>query len=387
MIVLNGLSILKYRSYANGEVFTKSTRPILELEKKELLKKEINQLSFPISYDFCLQNYRGEEINGTEFEFTIAIETSEAYFPVSYRLIEAEQGKEISLIGGKSKPLTIQQGTRQNRKFQLILDWQEWDKKLAENFEMVLKIETEPQIGIQIEKTILKLTRDDSLPSVNVSYSTQEITNQNVMVTIKCEKEIQPVSGFKLEEDGKTLTKEITENHTETVSIRDFSGNVAETEYSVNNIDKIPPQIIGCENGGIYESPLPLSYYDNDVIKEIKIEKYAEKLSISACQIDKNTSDLTVHMDASPLGTRKYRYYRNNKLYTTVTEKNYVFPEFQKEKDEIKIEALDEFGQVLDTAMVEEISQEEAKENLLLDENELTQKRELSNQSNGFCRK
>ena len=140
------------------------------------------------------------------------------------------------------------------------------------------------------EENIIKLIRDVNPPICNVSYSTQEWTNQNVIVTITCNKEIEQVSGFELSDDKKVLTKEVSENEDGIIKIRDFYGNFSEVEYSVNNIDKEPPQIIGCENGGIYSKPLTLDYKDNVEIKEILVDKYGTGLTCSYKDVYTDTS-------------------------------------------------------------------------------------------------
>lgn len=219
------------------------------------------------------------------------------------------------------------------------------------------------------EETIVEFTRDTTLPSCQIAYSTKEETNQNVIVTITANKEIQPVSGFELAENKKTLTKKVTENEKQKVSIRDFSGNSTVIEYEVNNIDKEPPQILGCENNGTYKSPLSLEYYDNHQIQEVKIDKYSESLLVKAYKNSKEESKIMICIEGQPLNTRKYRYYINDALYSTVTEQTYIFTALNPE-DEIKVEALDEFGNVLDMVVVEEILEQEEEKKVILEKSE-----------------
>ena len=203
------------------------------------------------------------------------------------------------------------------------------------------------------EETIIELKRDSSLPICQVRYSTEEETNQNVVVTITSNKQIEQVSGFELSEDKKTLTKVVSENETQTIKIRDFSGNCTEVEYNVNYIDKECPQIIGCENGGVYKGPVSLEYYDNSGIAEVQIDHYDEHLDATAYKINGN---LAVSIKAHPLNTKKYRYYIKEELYSTVTESTYIFTGLEAEMEKaIKVEALDEEGKVLDTIAIEEI--------------------------------
>ena len=66
--------------------------------------------------------------------------------------------------------------------------------------------------------------------------------------TIEADEEIEQSSGFVLSEDKKSLSKMVYVNESDKVLVKDLSGNYSEIEYNVNNIDKEPPQIIGCEN-------------------------------------------------------------------------------------------------------------------------------------------
>lgn len=214
------------------------------------------------------------------------------------------------------------------------------------------------------DDTIIELTRDSNSPVCNVAYSKEEMTNDNVTITITSNKEIEQVSGFELSEDKKILTKEISKNESGVVKVRDLSGNYTEVEYNVNNIDKENPQILGCEDGGIYQSPVVLDYYDNNEIKEILIDQYDDNLTASLHEIyydsyiyngiDRTDTSLTVNVENHPQNTKKYKYYINNKLYTTITDTNYTFTGLKKGTSyTIKIEAIDGIGNVLDSVDIQ----------------------------------
>ena len=84
---------------------------------------------------------------------------------------------------------------------------------------------------------------DNTAPSVNVEYSTKEITKENVMVTIKSNEEIQEMTGWTLSSDKKTLTKEYNVNTKETITVKDIAGNEKQATIEINNIDKIAPTV------------------------------------------------------------------------------------------------------------------------------------------------
>lgn len=216
----------------------------------------------------------------------------------------------------------------------------------------------------QFEETIIELTRDSDPPICSVTYSMEEMTKENVTITITANKEIEQVSGFVLSEDKKKLTKEVIENESGIVKIRDFSGNYAEVEYAVSNIDKQAPKIIGCENGQTCRSPVLLDYFDNTEIKEVIVDRYENQLELMLHEIysdsyfyhgiDRTDTTLTVQVSQHPLNTIKYKYYINNQLYTTTTDTNYTFTGLTKGTTySIKVEAIDEAGNILDTSMIE----------------------------------
>lgn len=96
-----------------------------------------------------------------------------------------------------------------------------------------------------IEESIIAATIqvDRTPPSLQVTYSTKEVTSGKVEVTIKAKEEMQEVEGWTLSKDKKTLKKEYTQNTQEEVKVKDIAGNVTKTSIRVNNIDKEAPVI------------------------------------------------------------------------------------------------------------------------------------------------
>ena len=91
------------------------------------------------------------------------------------------------------------------------------------------------------KSNIFNLTTDILAPTVEVEYSTTEITNQNVTVNLTASEEIQGVEGWKLSEDRFQLTKEYSENTEEIIIIKDLVGNETEQKIQIVNIDKVGP--------------------------------------------------------------------------------------------------------------------------------------------------
>ena len=210
------------------------------------------------------------------------------------------------------------------------------------------------------EETAMKLTRDNIAPRCTVSYSTIEPTNENVIVTIEADKEIEQSSGFELSEDRTKLTKTVYVNENDIVIVKDLSGNSTEVEYSVNNIDKGQPYIIGVENNKKYNSPVKLEFMDDSEIENILIDRYSDRLELdyhsefldSAIykNIDRTNNSITINIKEHPLNTKCYKYYLNDKLYITSSNTKYIYTGLEKGKEyNVKVEALDCNGNILDT--------------------------------------
>ena len=113
----------------------------------------------------------------------------------------------------------------------------------------ILDEEGEQQILIA---TVNNIDKDN--PTYEISYSIEEPTNSNVVVTINANEELIDIyqdyedeygelqsTGWVLSEDQKTLQKTYVENTSETVSLIDLAGNSIDVEVSVDNIFKDAP--------------------------------------------------------------------------------------------------------------------------------------------------
>ena len=86
---------------------------------------------------------------------------------------------------------------------------------------------------------------DAVTPEAKVTYSTENLTNGNVVATITANEPIQEVTGWKLSTDKLKLTKEYTSNTSasgEKVTIKDLAGNTTEVNVKITNIDKEAPK-------------------------------------------------------------------------------------------------------------------------------------------------
>ena len=96
---------------------------------------------------------------------------------------------------------------------------------------------------IEEKLSVATIQIDRTSPSLKVSYSTKELTTENVEVTIKADEEIREIDGWILQDDKRTLKKEYIKNMKEEIDVKDLSGNITKAEIIVDNIDKELPTI------------------------------------------------------------------------------------------------------------------------------------------------
>ncbi len=147
------------------------------------------------------------------------------------------------------------------------------------------------------EILIIETNLDRTPPKLKVSYSTETLTNGDVVVTITSDEKVKNKSGWNLSSDGKTLTKTFTENQSEKLDIYDLAGNKETIDVKVNNIDKIVPTI---QCTSITNSNTSYTSYANST-KEINLKfKITDNIEIKNIDLNKvtikvgqNTANLT----------------------------------------------------------------------------------------------
>ena len=99
--------------------------------------------------------------------------------------------------------------------------------------------------------------------TATVSYDPEEETTGKVTATIKTNKKVNEVEGWTLSEDGKTLTKEYSENTIETVHLVDIDEMTKDVEIVINNIKKVeqkddePKKEEPKEDNTLADKPIP----------------------------------------------------------------------------------------------------------------------------------
>lgn len=205
------------------------------------------------------------------------------------------------------------------------------------------------------------LTRDDSPITYNIRKNVGDdiYTNKDVSLFIDLNKPVDKVEGFNISENGTQLTKIISENEAQTIVVEDISGNRCEIPYNVNNIDKIPPEIIGAENGESYKGPKEIDYRDNVGIKNIYVDKYSrlnwnfyddyyDTSYYKGCDI--TNSSIKIKLSGHPKNTSYYKYYLDGNLKAQTDQTKIEFSGLNPGRNyEVRVEALDSNNKVLGT--------------------------------------
>lgn len=140
VIGINNISLSKYDNFIKINGNYKIAQAIIEIEKDDKIEENITENSFPIEYNFSINNYKNENINDVEFDYFIEISCSNNNFPISYKLYDLTTGEEIKLIDGKSQILNLARSIKKSRKFKLVLEWKEISEELSDEIKINLKI-------------------------------------------------------------------------------------------------------------------------------------------------------------------------------------------------------------------------------------------------------
>lgn len=142
IIMLNLITLPKkkysYDSYGNSQI----AKGIITLEQDEIIEKMVDETLFPLEYNFTVNNFDDKDnINEVDFDYKIRIESSVQNFPVKYKLIDVDNGKEMHLNNDETPILTLEKMKKESRHFKLYVQWNDVDLELADELEIKLKID------------------------------------------------------------------------------------------------------------------------------------------------------------------------------------------------------------------------------------------------------
>lgn len=152
---------------------------------------------------------------------------------VSYSTIEPTNGEVTVTITSNREMKELEGWTLSEDKMTLT---KTYNQNVEEN------IELEDIYGNKTTAIININNIDKEKPILEISYNTQELTNEKVKVEIKSNEQLQKPDGWEISSDGKTISKYYFENEVSTLKVQDLAGNETEIEVKVENIDKEKPQ-------------------------------------------------------------------------------------------------------------------------------------------------
>ena len=152
---------------------------------------------------------------------------------VSYSTIEPTNGEVTVTITSNREMKKLEGWTLSEDKMTLT---KTYNQNVEEN------IELEDIYGNKTTAIININNIDKEKPILEISYNTQELTNEKVKVEIKSNEQLQKPDGWEISSDGKTISKYYFENEVSTLKVQDLAGNETEIEVKVENIDKEKPQ-------------------------------------------------------------------------------------------------------------------------------------------------
>ena len=180
------------------------------------------------SEDFYIYNTRGEKLRVQYNISNVVAPVVEPNISVVYSSQDITNQNVIANIVSNVKLQPLDGWDLSEDKLSLT-------KEFSTNDTLSLTVLTES--GASEEVNVVVNNIDKNAPSASVTYRPEEGTTDNVTVTITANEKIQPVQGWELSDDQKTLTKIFSENGTETVTISDLAGNTVTKNINVSNIN------------------------------------------------------------------------------------------------------------------------------------------------------
>lgn len=173
--------------------------------------------------------------SGAEATCTVLVDRVNPNVNVSYSLTKLTNQNVFATIEANEN-ISISSGNWNK------LNDKEYEKEYSVN--TTESVEVKDQVG-NITTVEIKIENiDKKAPEIEIRYSTTELTNEDVEVTIVSDEEIQEVEGFILSDDKKSLKAIFSQNTSKTIQVKDIAGNVKEANIIINNIDKIAPVCI-----------------------------------------------------------------------------------------------------------------------------------------------
>ena len=176
------------------------------------------------------ENIIVKDVSGNEAKINVKITNIDKVKPtlsVSYSTKSPTNKNVVATITANEEVQSISGWTLSDNKKKLK---KEYSKNVSEAITVKDAVGNKSIINIKITNI------DKVAPNVNVSYSTQSYTTENVTATITANEEVQSINGWTLSEDKKKLTKKFSENVDESIKVKDLAGNEKIVQIKIDNI-------------------------------------------------------------------------------------------------------------------------------------------------------
>lgn len=268
--LLEVTTIAGYIEKINLKVTAQIAKPILNIVHDEKISGNYSDINKIPEYFFEIKNYNDENMI-SEIDFNVKFEAVSKN-QIEFEVINCDTGEVILNNDQKNNEITIEKNKQNYKKYKIIVK----ENLITAKDDLKIIIDAK-YFKQELEVFDISFDKRELEYQIFISEIDKKYTNNDVTVQIKCNKEIKAISGFELSSDRTCLTKIYHDNSTENIVIEDYFNNKKNIEISVNNIDKIAPEISGIENGVAYSDAIKLVYKDNIGIKNIKVENTSKK--------------------------------------------------------------------------------------------------------------
>lgn len=145
IVIICSTAFASYKETISGKAVATMKIPIFTIEESVITEKKLSSKNDNYAeYIFNVLNYIDSEnfINEIEFNYTIKIIPSTFNFPVKYRLIDLELGKEITLDSELESEQLILGVEKENHHYKLIAEWdlENNNQNLDENLNIEIQV-------------------------------------------------------------------------------------------------------------------------------------------------------------------------------------------------------------------------------------------------------
>lgn len=219
-----------------------------------------------IYYNNASEEVVVSDLANNQVTVPISIENITQKFDIDVQYIKTSENKLKVIISSQNstlEPITGWDISSDNKKLKKEFDYEVND---------IIKVTSS---GVTKSVKLLYALPDDDI-DLTVSYSQDNKTNEDILVSITGEKELKPIEGWDLSDDKLSLTKIYSENIKESIVVTTIDNKIKKVDINIDNIDKVLPEILNVSNNGVY-SEIRLEF--NKIIDKLSITKDGKEIS------------------------------------------------------------------------------------------------------------